>query len=152
MEQRERAWRVLDHAKQFHRRLKQFYQNLSEAEKQPRVKLLLEYFTDHEANLERIITSYEKGAPRAVLDSWFECLYDECRLSCFEKMDHIPNMTVEQVIELAMKADSCIENNYRRLIESDKEPEVRQFFSDLLQLEVSEKKKAIRNSQQIVDM
>ena len=152
MEQRDRAWRVLDHAKQFHQRLRQFYQNLSEAEKQPRVKLLLEYFADHEENIERIITSYEKGAPRAVLDSWFECLYDECRLSCFEKMDHIPNMTVEQVIELAMKADACIETNYRRLIESDKEPEVRQFFSQLLQLEISEKKKAIRNSQQIVDL
>ncbi len=152
MAERERAWRVLDHAKQFHSRLKEFYHRLSEEQEQPRVKLLLDYFSDHEANLEQIMSAYEKGAPRSILDSWFECLYDECRLSCFEKMDNIPNMSVQEVIELADRADACLETNYRRLIESDKEPEVREFFSKLLQFEVSEKKKAMRNSQQIVDL
>ena len=152
MSKRQKDGRVLDHALTFHHRLTEFYQRLAEHQQSPRVQLLLDYFTRHQASLEEMIEAYRRQAPPRILEAWFHCDEEDCHLDCLEATDLSRQMSVDEVIQLGAQVNGCMEKNYRRILAGDEPEEVKDFIRDLLTMEVGEQKKLVRNSQQIVDL
>ncbi|MCK5188869.1 MAG: hypothetical protein KAR12_02310, partial [Methylococcales bacterium] len=89
---------ILDHAREFHKCLGEFYQNLVEYEEETRIKMLLEYLGRHEKFLEQGIANFEESASEQVLDTWFQFTQDKATLKLPNSKNIKPDMSVEDVI------------------------------------------------------
>lgn len=143
---------LLDQVRGFHGELANYYAQLSGAVAQERVKLLLEYLSSHERNLEAGLADYEDDASRAVLETWVdetECsrMLASCRATQLTR-----DMSVEDVAKLAMQIDECLIRTYRHLAEEAEPDSVRDVFRNLVTLEEGELRKLALNALEAGDL
>jgi len=122
----------------FHRRLSEYYARLANHADRQRAKMLLDYLSRHEANLQSCLERYEADASNRLLDAW--CQYVPEAFS-FEHLGNCltnPEITVDEVASLVLRLDDALIEFYRDLADNAESPEVRELFENLLQLAVSE--------------
>ncbi len=135
---------ILDHAREFHKKLHEFYQQLANQEESARIKLLLEYLGGHESFLEQGIANFEESASEQILDTWFQFTQDEALLQLPEKLDLKPHMPVEEVIRIGLELDDRLIKLYKDALENSDVPEVQQVFDNLLAMEQQEQRHLVR--------
>ena len=113
---------VLDHAREFHTQLSEFYSLLSSKSEKQRVKLLLDYMSQHEKYLEDTLTRYEEEVSDKILNTWFQYpppkeILDTCREVSIKETDYL---TVDDVIEMAVKLEQCLIDLYKEMIKNKK--------------------------------
>lgn len=143
---------VLNHARDFHAKLARFYHSLADETQQERIKLLLDYFSRHEQHLGDSLDRFEDETSTDILDTWIDFSQDKQILRFPADIDIEPDMSVEQVIKIAMQLDECLIRLYRQLVDNTNVPELREIFEELLALEESEKHRVARQSLRINDM
>lgn len=143
---------VIEQVKAFHIRLGNFYQNLSDKVERERVKLLLEYMSRHHDNLAYILDEYGEGVSEHVLNTWFMFVKEECDLSPFFDADLGPDMTAQQVIQVAVKFDKCLLETYEAMLQNDVPDDVSEIFKNLLEMEEKEKTALAKRALMIEDM
>ena len=148
----ERTQDVLDHARAFHKELQRLYQQLSTETEKERVKMLLEYLSRHEEHLEQSLSAYEAGASKRVLDTWFKYVPQEDKLQKFRDVKLEPEMSVDDVIEVALQMDNCLVDFYKDMAEVAVSQEVKEVFTNLLEMEEQEKHKLVRNALQLKEI
>ena len=99
---------VLDYVRAFHKRLSAFYHELSDAAENPRVRMLLDYISQHEKHLQEGLAAYEESAPRSVLDTWEQCTADRSVLERYRDIKTHPDMSLHEVITLAFEIDDSL--------------------------------------------
>ena len=142
---------ILNHARDFHRQVSEFYKRLSDKAEKQRVKMLLDYMSRHESNLERSMAKYQEATSKEVLDTWFQYTHDEDTLALCRDTEFKPDMTVEEVVRVALRLDDCLIKLYREMAARTDCNEAREIFKNLLALEESEKSKLARNAQLLMD-
>jgi rubrerythrin len=135
---------VLNHAREFHKRLSEFYRNLADHEETARIKMLLEHIGTHEKSLERGLANFEESASKQVLDTWFQYTQDESTLKLPEAMEIRPHMSVEDVIRIGLELDDRLIELYKDAAESADVPEVREVFNNLLEMQQQDKHHLVR--------
>jgi hypothetical protein len=145
---------VLDHARRFHREVSDFYGRLSGQPQQERVKILLDYMSRHEKHLEESLTQYEEGVSGKILNTWFQYpppreTLDLCKNLTMEGNE---NLTVDQVIKLALELDECLVTLYKAMVEAAETEEVKEIFENLLAMEKQEKMNLVRDALQFDDI
>ena len=137
---------VIDYARNFHKELSEFYHNLSDQSDKERVVMLLDYMSRHEKHLEESIAGYEEHAAKIIFDTWVQFTPELEALKCNANMQLETDMTVDDIITIAINFDDCLIGLYQKLSESAQSPEVKEIFGKLLDMENQEKTKMIRQA------
>ncbi len=142
----ERVRDILNHAKDFHRRLGEFYAQCGAGADREKVRILLNYMSRHEANLAECLAMYEREAAARILDTWFKYPPEMPTCRCFECIRLEPDMGVDEIVEAALKVDACLLDLYRRTAEQSVSREVRDLFNELVEREKKEETECLRNA------
>lgn len=145
---------VLDHAREFHIQLSDFYSLLSRKSEKQRIKLLLDYMSQHEKYLEETLARYEEEVSGKLLNTWFQYpppkeILDTCRKVSISKTD---DLTVDDVIEMAVKLDQCLIDLYKEMIKNSETDEMREVFSNLMEMEKRQELELVRDAQEWKDL
>jgi rubrerythrin len=143
---------ILDYVRGFHKRLSDFYHQLSDEVEKPRVKMLLDYMSLHEKHFQEDLAAYEEGAPRKVMDTWFQGTPDRSILELYEDIQIRPDMSLNEVVRLAFEVDDSLIEFFRGMVECTECQEVRELFINLLEAEEQEKHRLTRSVVQLEDM
>lgn len=135
---------ILDHAREFHKKLHELYQQLADQEEAARIKLLLEYLGGHEKLLEQGIANFEQSASEEILDTWFQFTQDDAILKLPETLQLKPHMAVDEVIRMGLELDDRLIKLYRDAVENSEVPEVQEVFDNLLAMEQQEERHLVR--------
>ena len=137
---------LLDHVQKFHNQASQYYQELIRIADKQRVKMLLEYMSGHEKYLEECLLEYENDVPKEVLESWSKYKPQSTYQKCFENSNLSHDMSVADVLKLALRLDDCLINVFRKIYESTDSSKIKELINNLLKLEKHEEKKMVRES------
>ena len=143
---------ILDHVREFHKRLDEFYQNIADHETSVRTKMLLEYLGRHEKSLAQGLADFEETASEKVLDTWFQNAQDKETLKLPEATEIKSHMSVEEVIHLGLELDGRLISLYKDAAESSAVPEVKEVFNNLLEMEQQEEHQIARAALDLRDM
>lgn len=135
---------VLKRAREFHELLSVKYADSSAYANRPDVKVLLNYMSRHEAALAQGIKDYEKGASKAVLDSYFEATPDFQNLMATDTTHIAPDARFEDVVGLALRYDEALMTVYRECEREAASEELRDAIHSLLEMEQREEVKVMR--------
>ncbi len=135
---------ILDHTKEFHKRLSEIYQDLADHEEGVKIKLLLDYIVRHEQHLEKALADYEESASIQILDTWFQFSQDESTLKFPEDIQIKPGLSLEDVIRIGLELDGQVIKVYEDAAANADVPEIRQVFKKLLELEKHEEHHLVR--------
>jgi hypothetical protein len=124
---------VLERARGFHHKLAELYRQMGESTGKPRLKLLLEYMSRHEAGLEACLQGYEKLADRRVLDTWFQFTPGSVPEQPCPDFDPDAGLSVGEVVRMALEFDACLLRYYEQLVEEAPSDELRDLFQELLE-------------------
>jgi hypothetical protein len=134
-------------AERFHRDLSEFYSERSLDEERDDVKLLLEFMSRHESAIEKCLKEYEKDANKNVLETWFKSSPDFSTMPKVAELEFRPDMTWEEVVDLAMKLDEALMGMYEVLIRNTANSgPLQDALQDLLEIERRKEAQFMRNT------
>jgi len=106
----------------------------------------------HEEHISENLTKFENGTSKRILDTWFKYApMNDIPEDC-EGQELKPDMSVEEVIRLALKFDNCLVKLYKQLSENCASKEVKDLFTALLKIEKREERDFVRNAQEVNDL
>ncbi|BFN37868.1 hypothetical protein [Fidelibacter multiformis] len=144
---------VLNYAKDFHHQLSRYYKTLNDKTDQVRVKMLLDYLAIHEEKLEKNIEHIEENISAKVLGTWFKyTLCEDLRKELSSMIIRIDDMSVEEIIRMAIQLDDCLIRIYKKIAQNSDIPEIRDIFTNLSELEDHEKRRFVMDSTRMYDM
>jgi len=144
---------VLDYAKDFHHQLFRYYKTLNDKTDRVRVKMLLDYLAIHEEKLEKNIEHIEENISAKVLGTWFKyTLCEDFRKELSFMIIRIDDMSVEEIIRMAIQLDDCLIRIYKKIAQNSDIPEIRDIFTNLSELEDHEKRRFVMDSTRMYDM
>lgn len=136
---------ILDHARAYHHRLSEHYQQLQSDTDQERIRLLLDYLSRHERHMEETLVKYTEDASHKILDTWFSYAPDEHLLAACARLDLHPDMTVDDIVAAVVHYDNCLIDMFRDVEQTASIPEVREAFANLLVMEEQAKEQMVRH-------
>jgi hypothetical protein len=137
---------VLEHAKQFHRKLAELYGQLGDTARKDKIRILLTYMQRHEENMVDVLHSLEEDTSQRILKTWFKYPPEFPRHKCFECVTLLPEMTAEEIVDAALRVDECLRRLYRHGLEKAITPETKDFFGKLLDMEKQKETEVLRNA------
>jgi rubrerythrin len=137
---------VLDHGRKLHAELRKFYDSLNEHKQQDRVRMVLDYLSRHERNLEEALERFEHDARKGILETWMQYApsdnVEKILKSCVIK----PNMSVDEVVKLATDFDDALVELYKDAAREADEEHVKELFQDLINMENTERQSLARDT------
>lgn len=130
---------VIDRVREFHQQVGDYYERLANATQKIRVRLLLQYMSDHERRLADALTDYEDSAPEAILNTWLQNCEGEGQLDAVRhqlreaRVD--PSLDADAVVEMGIKFSNLLLAVYRDLAETAEPDAVRDVFQNLVSME-----------------
>lgn len=146
------AKQILGYAREFHRFARDYFKQLSDSTQQPRMKMLLDYMSRHEEHLDEVLKEYESNTKNKAMDAWFQFSTECSTFKPVKDISYTDELTVEQVFEIAAQIDQCMIDSYNTVINRTSNPEVRELFENLLEMEEQEKHTRARTVLGLMDM
>ena len=143
---------LLDQVRDFHGQLAGYYDGLSDHADMTRVKLLLDYISSHERNLQASLAAYEESASRQVMETWVDCRHAEEILATCEHTPLSPELSVDGVTRVAMDVDACLMRFYEEVAGQAETDAVRDVFRNLIAVEQGELRRLARNALAVTDL
>jgi hypothetical protein len=140
---------LLDQARTFHHRMGEMCESMSRGTDPERVRLLLNYLSQHELKLEQSLQDYEKERSHNVLDHWLDFTPCESLDTFFEEHALKPGMPLSDIIRTVLQFDDCLIGFYRQVAEETVSEEVRNLFTHLVDQEESDKRKTARGAAEL---
>lgn len=119
----------------FHDQLSLFYERLRDRTQRKRVRLLLDYLSRHETNLNRCLGQFADHTSSAVLDTWVQYVPDAEPFPHLETLRVAADMSTDDVVALALRLDDALIQFYEQLRDEAGSAEVREVFESMLRLE-----------------
>lgn len=126
---------MLEYAKSFHLRLRDYYEELSEDARDERLALLLEYMSRHEKNMSAALADYQPQAAKGILNTWLQFVPEEPIQQALAENEVRSDMSVGQVVQRALKVDQGLIDLYGELADTTAVPRVQELFTSLLEQE-----------------
>lgn len=140
---------VLDHVREFHRKLSAYYEELKNSAGNERAIDLLDYLSRHEKLLDDSLADYEEQVSSNVLDTYFKYESECTQMSKIMGYRIKPDMDVCDVTAAAMYFDTCLVSFCREMAQRAHLDKIREIFENLLELELNEQH---RLSKQLLEM
>lgn len=129
---------VLNHARKFHRRLSEFYEDLKDSVQKERTRVLLDHLSRHETYLDEALAKFQEAVSDNVLDSFINHKADSANVSAITDFEIHDDMTVDDVVAAAMHFDACLVRFYGDMARKTNSAKVREMFENLLVMEQHE--------------
>lgn len=142
----------LDYGRELHREIQAFYEALNEHTDKERLKMLLDYLSRHEQNMEESLHRFEQVTRKEILVVWLEHVP---RLNLQEIIDQcgIKNgMSLEDVVAVAMQFDAAMLKLYRDVAETVQDARVKAVLNNIVGMEASEEQKMLYNVNMLREM
>jgi len=143
---------LLDRVRSFHNILSEFYCQLADKSRNKRIKILLDYLSDHENCFTKNLEMFENEVPDSILDTWFKYVPDKNKLRGCEKMELASDMSVEDVVRLSHRVDDCLIQFYKEMAKHGVMKEIKELFTNLLQAGNGEKLVFSTNRKDTIDL
>jgi tagatose-1,6-bisphosphate aldolase len=136
---------ILHRAEQFHRDLARYYQRLGDHSQSADVKRALEFMSQHEQSMQKIVQEYEKETPENVGETWVKSIPHITELQCVDRAELPDDVSVDDVIEIAMQWRKLLLDLYSSLADrSIISVDAREAMQRMLQLEDEENRRVVR--------
>ncbi len=142
---------LLKQVRDFHGQMAGYFEGLSTQAEKARVRLLLEYMSSHETNLQSSLAAFDEDASRAVLDTWVDCRHCEEIIATCEQTPIEPKLSVEGVAQVAMDVDACLLHFYEEVAKKANSESVREVFRNMISMEQAELRQLARNALSAMD-
>lgn len=129
---------VLNHARKFHRRLSEFYDDLKDTVEKERTRALLDYLSRHEAYLDETLAKFQEEVSVNVLDTFVNYKAETANVSEITDFEIREDMTIDDVVAAAMHFDSLLIKFYGDMALKTNNQKVREMFENLLVMEQHE--------------
>ena len=143
---------IIDHTRIFHGWTSQYYHRLADSTQRSRVKLLLDYMSEHEKRLADCLAAYEDTAPQKILNTWLQSAGTTDAAKLLEDVELGPRMSVDDVIDLGVSLSECALVVVRNLAEGAEPESVRQVFANLSSLEEKAQQQFVRDAGRLADL
>jgi rubrerythrin len=143
---------IIERIRSLHNQLGWFYQTMGDAAEKERVRMLLQYLSRHERNLEQALGKYEEAASRAVLGTWFKNTPENPLQRQLDSISITADMTSDEVVRIVLALDRCLVDTFKRIADSAVAEDVKQLFHDLVAMEESEEHKLMRDALELEDV
>jgi len=143
---------MLGQARRFYSEICDFYEALAKETSSERVRMLLHYMSGHQKFLEEKISEFEKSASQTAMDTWYQTVPGDQMFKFLKELKKTPNMNIDQVVELGLKANKEIIDFYRHLAENSELEEAREIFSSLLRKQEEESHNLVRDAHELSDL
>jgi hypothetical protein len=148
----EQTRNIIDHTRIFHRRVSQYYHHLADSTQRGRVKLLLDYMSEHEKRLADCLSAYEDSAPEKILNTWFQTASTTDASDLIADVELVPGMSVDEIVDLGIRLAECVLEVYKDLARQSEPESVRQVFTSLLNLEQKALQQFVRDAGRLADL
>lgn len=139
-------------APDYHRKVSDYYQQLSECDVSPRVRLMLDYLIDHEQQRALALGEFCHGASRHVLDYWFRGIEIQFPHPRADILPETAKNDLDQLISSAVAYKQNLINYFGHLLEHATTRETSHLFQTLKTQEEKALKRMIRHSQGLADL
>ncbi len=139
----EQVKEIIGRAQRFHRDLSAFYEQAEGVVKREKVRIVLDYLRWHEHAMEERLREFVSGAGDHVMGAWFQYTPAHQMQEVLQRVKIDPDMTVDEVIELALKMDEGLLEFYRTARDIALIPEVREVFDGLYKEAMNERAKVV---------
>jgi rubrerythrin len=140
---------ILNMIRRFHHQLSEFYEQLSEISEKKRVRMLLEYMSRHEKNFEQALAEYDHETASRVLDAWIQYAPDGDILSIPEAKKLHSDMSVDDVVGIAMELDNHLIKFYSEAERCVDFNILKDFFGRLKEQEQADEAELVRSAEDI---
>ncbi|MBP8130260.1 MAG: hypothetical protein KA184_11840 [Candidatus Hydrogenedentes bacterium] len=140
---------LLRFTEQFHQDLADYYEQLGQQAQREDVKQTLDYMAHHEHCLQLCFHEYELGAPKPVTQAWLRNPPEFRFPSGLREKRISADMTVDEVLRLALQFDEELIAFYERLAGLDLPGELRAAIDAILDMEREEEKRLVRGIQDL---
>lgn len=125
---------VLDHAREFHRRLGLFYQELLERASKSETRELLKELISHERVMESRLVEYEEEVSSNILDTFFKYMVNGTEQH-FAKYEVPAAVDTQYVINATRHFDDCLSRFYDEMSRKALSSQVRDVLDNLTAME-----------------
>ena len=129
---------VLNHARKFHRRLSEFYDDLKDSVERERARALLDYLSRHEQYLDETLAKFQETVSENVLDTFINYKPDSANVSNITDFEISDDMSTDDVVAAAMHFDALLIQFYGDMARKTNNSKVREMFENLLVMEQHE--------------
>jgi len=136
---------ILDHVTSFHQSLKDIYFKIDDLGEKEKLDLILAFTEQHKRRLQENLNLYEKETPDKIKKIWLKYISEDDLSNECNNINLHPKMSIEDVIETALKFEDCLIRFYEKVVERCHFPEVQKIFENLLNLAKRERLDIIRN-------
>lgn len=143
---------LLQQASELHAGLSRYYQRLAGESEREKVRLLLDYLARHEARLADVVTRVGTESAEVVRNAWFGFELDSEFIRCIPPARPVVDMSVDEIVALAIQLDDCIADLYQLIAIRSELPEVKEVFASLVTLERAEKMRMVRQAMRLDDL
>lgn len=118
-----------------------------------KLKMLLDYLSQHERELGRVVALTERDAHSAILNTWCAEYFDKYPFAK-EKVDSIDfaHMNSVEIMISLLSIHEKVIDLYRYLSERAETPSIEEMLSNLLKLEQHEVMRMMRDAERLDDM
>lgn len=126
---------MLEHARNFHRKLGVFYKALKESVTHEHTRTLLDHMSRHENHLADRLTQYQDQVSNNLLDTYFQYGSEASPITKISEFEIKPEMDVDDVVATAMHFNECLEQFYHEMAQRTHSNPVREMFENLREME-----------------
>lgn len=137
---------IFDDIRLFHNKSSDFFDHLHRSDEKGELKILLDYLTQHEKLREKTIQKYKSENSSKAKDAWFKYVPIKSASSYLKSLEVDSNMSVQDVVQIAMDLDDQLIELYKRLVGNSKNTDIKNIFSSLLLRLKQEKKNLVRDA------
>ncbi len=146
------AKEIVEYVRKFHRFTSDYFKQLSDSTESPRMKLLLDYMAHHEEHLEQVLKDQEANTKLQAMQAWFQFSKECSTFKPVKEISYTDELTPDKIFEIASQIDQCLYASYNTVISRSSNPEVRELFQNLLDMEKQQKIVRARTALGLLDM
>ena len=125
MKMYEQIHKIIENVRLNHKQLSDFYVQLHRKDEKERLKMLLDYLTQHEKHRDETLAKYEDETSSKAMDVWYKYIPIDNTSTYLENVIFKSNMSIHDVICIALDLDDRLIEMYKRLVDNSKNTEVR---------------------------
>ncbi|WP_152205187.1 ATPase [Marinobacter changyiensis] len=144
---------LIEWTRDLHRNLSNCLADCSKKHEQERARALLDYLAKHEAELERIVTEFERQADNKILETR---VYDHMADKTIQTLrtcdEHYTNLDFDGICREVFEFHDQVIELYQYLAGRAEIPEAEELFDELLKMEQNESMRLARQVGQMNDI
>ena len=144
---------VLEWTQQSHKQLGDCLHRSADEHQQERARMLLEYLSDHEQRLAKLVEEFDSGANSNALNTFCNELFQKKSLSTELICDKpYGQMDTDEILAEVSAVHEQVIDVYRQLADQFEPPHARELIEQLLDLEQHEAMRIVQGSNRLSDI